>query len=219
MIRLSHHLTDPLIRSNPVTLQILGICSALAVTTALATALTMAAALIFVLCASAAIISAIRRHIPHAIRLILQITIIATLVIVTDEVLRAYAFEISQRLSIFVGLIVTNCIVLGRAEGFAMHHPVGPSILDALGNALGYGLVLVVVATIRELLGTGRLLGISMLPLAEQGGWFEPLRLMQLAPSAFFIIGLMIWAIRVARPEQVERPEHRLLSRQGEARP
>ncbi|MGR3591580.1 MAG: NADH:ubiquinone reductase (Na(+)-transporting) subunit D [Limimaricola soesokkakensis] len=218
MIRLSHHLTDPLIRSNPVTLQILGICSALAVTTTLATALTMAAALIFVLCASAAIISAIRRHIPHAIRLILQITIIATLVIVTDEVLRAYAFEISQRLSIFVGLIVTNCIVLGRAEGFAMHHPVGPSILDALGNALGYGLVLVIVATIRELFGTGRLLGTPM-PLAEQGGWFEPLRLMQLAPSAFFIIGLMIWAIRTARPEQVEQPEHRLLSRQGEARP
>ncbi|MGX9848671.1 NADH:ubiquinone reductase (Na(+)-transporting) subunit D [Limimaricola litoreus] len=212
MMLLPRALTDPLIRANPVTLQILGICSALAVTTSLVTALTMCGALIFVLCAASGLISAIRRHIPRSIRLILQITIIATLVIVIDEVLRAIAFEISQRLSIFVGLIVTNCIVLGRAESFAMHHPVWPSVLDGLGNALGYSLVLVIVATIRELLGAGTLFGISILPTVAEGGWFVPLGLMQLAPSAFFIIGLLIWAIRAARPEQVEDPSHQLVA-------
>ncbi|SDF25957.1 NADH:ubiquinone reductase (Na(+)-transporting) subunit D [Limimaricola pyoseonensis] len=203
-------LVSPLIRDNPVTRQILGICSALAVTTSMTTALTMSAALVFVLCTAAALISAIRRHIPRAIRLILQITIIATLVILVDELLRAYAFALSERLSIFVGLIVTNCLVLGRAEAFAMHHPAGAAVLDGLGNALGYGLVLMVVAAIRELLGTGALFGRTVLPLAEEGGWFAPLRLMQLAPAAFFVLGLLVWAIRSARPEQVERPEHRL---------
>ncbi len=215
--RLRRVLTDPLIRQNPITLQILGICSALAVTTSLTTAATMSGALIVVLCGGSAVISLIRRHIPASIRLILQITIIASLVIVIDEVLRAYAFAISERLSIFVGLIVTNCIVLGRAEGFAMHHPVLPSVIDALGNALGYCLVLMIVATVRELLGAGTLFGITVLPTAEQGGWFEPLALMRLAPSAFFILGLLIWAIRSARPEQVEHPEHRLVEQPAEA--
>lgn len=200
------HLTAPIVDNNPITLQILGICSALAVTTSLATALTMSAALTAVLAASSVIVSLIRNHLPSSIRLVVQITIIASLVIVADLILQAYAFEMSQRLSIFVGLIVTNCLVLGRAEGFAMRNPVLPSLLDAVGNGLGYSLVLVVVGTIRELLGTGNLLGHPVLPTVESGGWFQPLGLMLLAPSAFFIIGLMIWAIRTARPQQVEEP-------------
>lgn len=203
-------LTRPIIADNPVTLQILGICSALAVTTSLATALTMCAALTGVLSLASASISLIRRHIPTSIRLILQITIIASLVIVADQLLRAYAFEMSQRLSIFVGLIVTNCLVLGRAEGFAMHNPVWPSFLDGLGNGLGYSLILIIVATVRELFGTGKLLGFVILPAVENGGWYQPLGLMLLAPSAFFIIGALIWIIRTWRTEQVEPPQFRV---------
>lgn len=204
------HLTAPIFGRNPITVQILGICSALAVTTSLATALTMSVALTAVLALSSTIISLIRHHLPSSIRLILQITIIASLVIVADQILKAYAFEMSQRLSIFVGLIVTNCLVLGRAEGFAMHNPVGPSLLDAIGNGLGYSLILMAVAFIRELLGTGQLLGYQVLETVEAGGWFQPLGLMLLAPSAFFIIGLMIWAIRSARPEQTEAADYEL---------
>lgn len=204
MTRLITHLTSPLINANPVTTQMLGICSALAVTTSLATALTMSAALTIVLMCATGIISAIRAHIPPAIRLIVQITIIASLVIVADEFLRAFAFELSKSLSIFVGLIVTNCLVLGRTEAFAMRNPVVPSVLDGLGNGLGYSLVLIIVGTIRELFGTGGLLGRNILPLASEGGWFEPLSLMQLAPSAFFIIGMLIWAIRSLRTDQIE---------------
>ena len=207
---LLHHVTTPLIANNPVTLQILGICSALAVTTSLATALTMSIALTAVLCASAAIISAIRNHIPASIRLIVQITIVAALVVVIDEFLKAYAFEISGRLSIFVGLIVTNCLVLGRAEGFAMHNPVLPSVLDGLGNGLGYSLILLVVGAIRELLGAGTLFGQSVLRTTAEGGWFEPLGLMALAPSAFFILGLLVWAIRSWWTVQKEAPEYAL---------
>lgn len=203
-------LTDPLIRQNPITLQILGICSALAVTTSLVTAATMCAALTVVIVASASLISAIRRHIPPSIRLIIQITIISSLVIVIDEFLQAFAFGVSQRLSIFVGLIVTNCIVLGRAEAFAMRNPPGPAALDALGNALGYSLILLVVAAIREFFGAGTLFGYAVVATAAEGGWFQPLGLMQLAPSAFFIIGLLVWAIRSFRTEQVEAPEHRI---------
>lgn len=203
-------LTRPIIADNPVTLQILGICSALAVTTSLATALTMCAALTGVLSLASASISLIRRHIPTSIRLILQITIIASLVIVADQLLRAYAFEMSQRLSIFVGLIVTNCLVLGRAEGFAMYNPVWPSFLDGLGNGLGYSLILIIVATVRELFGTGKLLGFVILPAVENGGWYQPLGLMLLAPSAFFIIGALIWIIRTWRTEQVEPPQFRV---------
>lgn len=199
-----HHLTAPLIDDNPITLQILGICSALAVTTSLETALTMSIALTLVLAAASATISSIRNHLPMSIRLIVQITVIASLVIVADQFLRAFAFEMSQRLSVFVGLIVTNCIVLGRAETFAMRHPVWPSVLDALGNGFGYSLVLMAVAAIREGLGTGALFGIPVLPLASDGGWFEPLGFTLLAPSAFFIIGLLIWVIRTVRPAQVE---------------
>ena len=204
------YITDPLVKGNPITLHILGICSALAVTTSVATAFTMAAALTVVLILSSAAISSIRHHIPSAIRLIVQITIIASLVIVMDMFLQAFAFEMSKRLSIFVGLIVTNCLVLGRAEAFARHNPVWPSILDALGNGLGYSLILLTVGAIREILGSGSFLGYAVLPLVEDGGWFQPLRLMLLAPSAFFILGFIVWIIRALRPEQVEQPEFRV---------
>jgi Na+-transporting NADH:ubiquinone oxidoreductase subunit D len=200
-------LIRPLVAANPITLQVLGICSALAVTTSLSTALTMGAALSVVLVLSGGIISLIRRHIPQSIRLIIQITIVASLVIVIDQVLQAYFFEMSQRLSIFVSLIVTNCIVLGRIEAFAMHNRPLPSMLDGLGNGLGYGLILAIVGTIRELLGSGTLFGIVLLPSVASGGWFEPLGFMLLAPSAFFILGLLVWAIRMLRPAQIEAEE------------
>lgn len=207
------HLTTPLITNNPITLQILGICSALAVTTSLTTALVMSAALTVVLCLSSGLISLIRHHIPNVIRLIVQITIIASLVIVIDEFLQAYAFEVSRKISIFVGLIVTNCLVLGRAEAFAMQNPVLPSMLDGLGNGLGYTLVLIIVGTIRELFGAGTLLGYTVLTPQSEGGWFEPLGLMQLAPSAFFIIGLLVWVIRTYWTGQVTAPKFRLKAR------
>lgn len=200
----SRILIDPILVANPVTLQVLGICSALAVTTSLSTAVVMSAALIFVLTLSNGIISLIRNHIPRSIRLIVQITIIASLVIVVDQVLQAYMFAMSKRLSVFVGLIVTNCIVLGRAEGFAMKSPPGASLLDGLGNGLGFALILVAIGTVRELLGAGTLMGITILPVAADGGWFTPLGLMALPPSAFFLLGLLVWVIRTIRPEQAE---------------
>lgn len=202
----------PLIDENPVTLQILGICSALAVTTSMSTALAMSAALTAVLVTASGVISLIRRQIPKSVRLILQITIIATLVIVADLVLQAYAFDISERMSIFVSLVVTNCLVLGRAEAFAMHNPPGDSMLDGLGNGLGYSLILIVVGFIRELFGRGTLFGLPV--LGES--WFQPMTVLLLAPSAFFILGFLIWGIRVARPEQVEPDDYPVL--QGERR-
>ena len=207
---------DPIIANNPISLQILGICSALAVTTSLTTSLVMSAAVTVVLALSNVAISTIRNHMPQSIRLIVQITIIASLVIVIAEVLKAYAFEISKRLSGFVGLIITNCIVLARAESFAMRNPVWPSLLDGLGNALGYSLILITVGTIRELLGAGTLMGYTVLRSIEAGGWFEPLRFMTLAPSAFFIIGFIVWAIRRWRREQGEQRQFRSLT--GERR-
>ena len=209
--------TGPIIRDNPVTLQILGICSALAVTTSMTTALTMCAALTAVLIAGSATISSLRRHIPNSIRLILQITIIASLVIVADLVLQAYLYSVSQRLSIFVSLIVTNCIVLGRAEAFAMQNPVWPSMLDAAGNGLGYSAVLLVVAFVRELIGQGTLFGATVMPAVEDGGWYQPLGFMLLAPSAFFILGLLIWALRAWQTAQIE-PNPYPLARTEEAR-
>jgi len=203
-------LTHPVIGDNPITVQILGICSALAVTTSLATALVMCAALTAVLTVSCGLISTLRHQMPQSIRLIVQITIIASLVIVVDEILKAYAFEISKRLSVFVGLIITNCIVLGRAEAFAMRNPVGASLLDGLGNGIGYSLILIVIGTIRELLGAGTLLGYSVLPTVAEGGWFTPLKLMLLAPSAFFLLGFLVWAVRSWRRDQVEQPEFRI---------
>jgi len=200
----------PLIDENPITLQILGVCSALAVTKSLSTALTMCAALSFVLILASTAISIIRRHVPRNVRLIVQITIIASLVIVVDQLMKAFAYGMSKQLSVFVGLIVTNCIVLGRAETFAMHNRPGLSALDGLGNGLGYTLVLVTVGTIRELTGSGTILGVAVLPVVADGGWFVPIQLMLLPPSAFFIIGLLIWAIRSWRTEQVEVPEYRI---------
>lgn len=203
-------LIDPLVDNNPVTLQVLGICSALAVTTSLLPALMMCVALTSVAAMSGAAISSIRKRIPTNIRIIVQMTIIASFVIVVDQMLKAFAFEISKQLSVFVGLIITNCIILGRAEAFAMKNRVGPSFVDGLGNGLGYSAVLIIVATTRELLGAGSLLGNQILPLTGDGGWYEANGMMLLPPSAFFIIGLLIWAIRAARPRQVEHPEFQI---------
>lgn len=201
-------LTEPLIRQNPVTLQILGICSALAVTTTLATALTMSISLTIVLTLSAGIVSTVRRHIPETIRLIVQIVIVASLVIVIDQFLQAFFADISRALSVYVGLITTNCLVLGRTEAYARHHAPVPAMADAFGNGLGYSLILIVIGALRELFGKGELFGFMVLRSVDQGGWFTPLSLMLLAPSAFFLLGLLVWAIRSMRPEQSEEPEH-----------
>jgi Na+-transporting NADH:ubiquinone oxidoreductase subunit D len=198
---------DPLINSNPITLQILGLCSALAVTKTVETALVMSLAVTAVITLSNASISMIRHHMPRHVRLIVQITIIASLVIVVDQVLKAYAFETSKQLSVFVGLIVTNCIIMGRAEGFAMRNGVRRSILDGLGNGLGYSWILILVGSLRELFGAGTLLSIEILPTVSSGGWYEPAALMHLPPSAFLIIGFLIWGIRTWKSEQVEESE------------
>lgn len=203
-------LLNPVIDNNPITLQVLGICSALAVTTSLLPALLMCIALTSVAALSNAAISSIRTRIPNNIRIIVQMTIIASLVIVTDQALRAFAFETSKQLSVFVGLIITNCIVLGRAEAFAMQNSAGLSFLDGLGNGLGYSTILIIVATLRELFGAGSLFGKSVLPLASDGGWYQANGIMLLPPSAFFIIGLLIWLIRSWKTEQVERPDYQI---------
>ena len=197
-------LIDPLFDNNPIALQVLGICSALAVTTQLKPTLVMCAAVIFVVACSNASVSLIRSQIPSRIRIIVQMTIIASLVIVVDQVIQAYAFSVSQQLSVFVGLIITNCIVMGRAEGFAMKNGVVVSFMDGLGNGLGYSLILLLVAFVRELFGSGKLYGVTVLPLTTEGGWFEANGLLLLPPSAFFLIGLTIWALRTWKPEQVE---------------
>ncbi len=198
----------PLLDENPILLQVLGVCSALAVTRSVKTALVMSAAVTAVLVGSNAAISALRRQVPRSVRLIVEITIIATLVIVVDQVLQAFVWEVSRQLSVFVGLIVTNCIVLGRAESFAMHRGIGASALDGLGNGLGYSLILVGVGSVRELLGSGSIFGVPLLPLAEDGGWFQPVALMLRSPSAFFLIGLFVWGVRAARrapaPREIE---------------
>ena len=204
MNKLPLSMTEPIMVSNPVTLQVLGICSALAVTTSVSTSLVMSAALIFVLTLSNVSISLIRNHIPRPVRLIIQITIIASLVIVVDQLLQAYWYDMSKRLSVFVGLIVTNCIVLGRAEAFAMKNTPLRSFQDGLGNGLGYSLILVIVGTIRELLGAGTLFGAPILITVSDGGWFTPVGLMSLPPSAFFLLGLVVWWARNRHPEQNE---------------
>ena len=203
-------LFGPILDNNPIALQILGICSALAVTSSLVTSLIMCLALTSVVACSNASISMIRNHIPSSIRIIVQMTIIASLVIVVDQVLKAYAFEVSKKLSVFVGLIITNCIVMGRAEAFAMKNPPGVSFLDGLGNGLGYSLILIVVGTVRELFGAGSLLGIQILPLATEGGWYQPNGLLLLPPSAFFIIGIFIWILRSKKTDQVEHPDYQI---------
>lgn len=201
---------DPLIDNNPITLQVLGVCSALAVTTNLMAALIMSIALTTVTAFSSAFISSIRNHIPSSIRIIVQMTIIASLVIVVDQLLKAYAFEASKQLSVFVGLIITNCIVLGRAEAFAMKNPPLTSFFDGIGNGLGYSLVLLFVGFFRELLGAGKLFGHQVIPVANDGGWYMPNGLMLLPPSAFFIIGLLIWLIRSVKKEQVEPADYQI---------
>jgi Na+-transporting NADH:ubiquinone oxidoreductase subunit D len=211
-------LTRPLVDDNPLTLQMLGICSALAVTTSLDTALLMSLVVVCVLALGSGAVSLIRNYIPHSIRIIVQITIIATLVIVVDQVLQAFAFELSKRLSVFVGLIITNCIVLGRAEGYAMHNGFVASTLDGIGNGLGYSLILIIVGALREFFGKGSLFNLQILIPTSQGGSFEPLQLMLLPPSAFFIIGGLIWFIRRRRPQQVETPEFSLRSLQDNSK-
>ncbi len=201
------NLIEPLIKNNPLTLQILGICSALAVTTSLKTALLMSVALTVVTAFSGASISAIRNHIPGNIRIIVQMTIIASLVIVVDQLLKAFSYETSKQLSVFVGLIITNCIVMGRAEAYAMKNPVIPSFIDGLGNGLGYSLILIIVAVIRELFGAGSLLGYKIMPLTTDGGWYQSNGMLLLPPSAFFIIGLLIWLFRTFDTEQLEEPD------------
>ena len=204
---------DPLIATNPITVQILGLCSALAVTTSLLPALIMSAAVISVLAFSNVAVSLLRNVIPGSIRLILQVTLIASAVIVVDEILKAFAPDVSRILSVFVGLIITNCIVLSRVEAFAMQNDVRSSLLDGIGNGLGYSLILIPVASVREIFGSGTLLGYPVLPLESEGGWYTPNELLLLAPSAFFIIGLLIWWIRTWRTEQAEQPEYELDSR------
>ncbi len=199
-----HVLLDPLLDNNPIALQVLGICSALAVTTQLQTTLVMCLAVTFVLAFSNASVAMIRKQIPSSIRIIVQMTIIASLVTVVDQFLQAYMFDVSKRLSVFVGLIITNCIIMGRAEAFAMKNTVAMSFLDGIGNALGYSLILTAVAVLRELFGSGKLLGYEVLSLTRDGGWYNPNGLMLLPPSAFFIIGLSIWLIRTFKTEQVE---------------
>ena len=197
-------LLDPLINNNPIALQILGICSALAVTNKMSTALTMSIAVILVTSCSNAAVSAIRNHIPNSIRIIVQMTIIATLVIIVDQMLKAYAYEMSKQLSVYVGLIITNCIVMGRAEAYAMKNPVYESWLDGIGNGLGYSLILLIVAFLRELFGSGSFFGLTILNPVNNDGWYVTNGLMLLAPSAFFLIGFIIWALRTWKPELQE---------------
>jgi Na+-transporting NADH:ubiquinone oxidoreductase subunit D len=197
-------LIDPLFNDNPIALQVLGICSALAVTTRMDTSLVMSIAVIAVLTLSNFFVSLLRNEIPTNIRIIVQLTIIASLVIVTDQILKAYLFEISKQLSVFVGLIITNCIIMGRAEAFAMQNPPGLSIIDGIGNGLGYALILMITAFIRELFGSGALFGKQIMPLVTEGGWYVPNGLMLLSPAAFFIIGLMIWLLRIWKTDQIE---------------
>ncbi|MEQ8853436.1 MULTISPECIES: NADH:ubiquinone reductase (Na(+)-transporting) subunit D [Gimesia] len=197
-------LTGPIFNNNPIALQILGICSALAVTTKMETALVMSIAVTLVTACSNAAVASIRLQIPGSIRIIVQMTIIASLVILVDQFLKAFAFGISKQLSVFVGLIITNCIVMGRAEGFAMKNEPGISFLDGIGNGLGYSAILMLVAFFRELFGSGSLFGIPLMKLTREGGWYEANGLMLLPPSAFFIIGFAIWALRVWKTDQVE---------------
>lgn len=203
-------LFTPVVDNNPIILQVLGICSALAVTSKLSTAITMSIALTLVVACSSAAISSIRHHIPSNIRIIVQMTIIASLVILVDQFLRAFAYELSKELTVFVGLIITNCIVMGRAEAFAMKNSPLPSFLDGLGNGLGFSAILLTVGTIRELFGSGSLFGYAILPLAREDGWYVTNGLLLLPPSAFFLIGLIIWGVRSWKAEQVEKAEYRI---------
>ena len=205
-------LLGPIFTNNPIALQILGVCSALAVTSSLNVTIVMCIALTVVTAFSNFFIALIRNHVPGSIRIIVQMIIIASLVIVVDQVLKAYAYAVSKQLSVFVGLIITNCIVMGRAEAFAMQNPPIPSFFDGIGNGLGYSIVLLFVATVRELTGSGSLFGFEILPLVTNGGWYYSNGLMLLPPSAFFVIGGFIWLLRNAKVDQVEAAEYKLAS-------
>lgn len=198
-------LLDPVVKNNPIALQVLGICSALAVTSQLKQVAIMGAAVAIVTGVSSAMVAAIRNTIPNSIRIIIQMTVAASAVIIADQFLKAYFFDISKQMSVYIGLIITNCIVMGRMEGFAMKNGVWASFLDGLGNGIGYSAMLFAVGIVRELFGSGKLFGISILPLTTEGGWYQSNGLLLLPPSAFFIIGVVIWVIRTFRPEQVEK--------------
>ena len=202
--RLKSLMLGPIFENNPIALQILGVCSALAVTTKLETAVVMAISVALVTGFSSLFISMIRHYIPNSIRIIVQMAIIASLVTLVDQVLQAFAYELSKQLSVFVGLIITNCIVMGRAEAFAMKEPPLESFVDGLGNGIGYGVILVIVATLRELIGSGKLFGMTIMQTVQDGGWYQANGLFLLAPSAFFIIAIIIWGLRTWKPEQVE---------------
>ncbi|MGB1157784.1 MAG: NADH:ubiquinone reductase (Na(+)-transporting) subunit D [Porticoccaceae bacterium] len=203
---------EPIASNNPIALQILGICSALAVTSSMKVAFVMCLALTTVIAFSNLFVSLIRNHIPNSIRIIVQMIIIASLVIVVDQVLKAVAYEISKQLSVFVGLIITNCIVMGRAEAFAMKNPPLASFYDGIGNGLGYSAVLMLVAFFRELFGTGKLWDYQIMPVSTEGGWYVANGMMLMPPSAFFLIGLLIWVLRVWKPDQVEKPDFKITS-------
>jgi Na+-transporting NADH:ubiquinone oxidoreductase subunit D len=198
-------LLTPIITNNPIAVQVLGICSALAVTTRVDKAIVMGIGVTLVTACANLAVSLVRNYTPSSIRIIVQLAIIASLVIMVDQFLKAYLYELSLELSVFVGLIITNCIVMGRAEGFAMQNPPLPSFLDGIGNGLGYALVLLLVAFIRELTGAGKVFGFTVLPLASEGGWYVGNGLMLLAPSALFIVALLIWLLRVWKPELQEK--------------
>ncbi len=210
MAKTKEVLVSPIFANNPIALQVLGICSALAVTSSLTVALVMSIALTVVCAFSNLFVAMIRNHIPSSIRIIVQMTIIASLVIVVDQVLKAFAYEISKALSVFVGLIITNCIVMGRAEAFAMKNPPLPSFIDGVGNGLGYSVILLAVGFLRELFGAGTLFGVEVLAKVTEGGWYYTNGMMLLPPSAFFIIGGLIWAIRAKYTDQEEAPEFKI---------
>ena len=197
-------LLDPIFKRNPIALLVLGICSALAVTSKMETAIVMSISVVAVIASSSFLVSLIRDQLTPSIRIFVQITIIASLVILVNQILEAYLFDISKQLSVFVSLIVTNCIVMGRAEGFAMSNRPWLSFVDGVGNGIGYSVVLIAVAFFRELFGSGSLFGVQLMPLTTQGGWYEANGLMLLPPSAFFIIALLIFALRAWKPDQVE---------------
>ena len=204
-------LTKPIVDNNPIALQVLGICSALAVTSSMANALVMTLAVTLVTAFSNLFISIIRNQIPSSVRIIVQMAIIASLVIVVDQVLKAFSYQLSKELSVYIGLIITNCIVMGRAEAFAMKNGPVMSFFDGIGNGLGYSVVLITVAFFRELFGAGKLFGIEILPLVTDGGWYQSNGLLLLPPSAFFIIGGFIWVLRTWKKDQVEESEFKIL--------
>ena len=201
-------LLDPLIANNPVMVQVLGICSSLAVTSSMKTAFVMGLSVTVVCGFSNFFVSLARNYMPSSIRIIAQMTIIASLVIVVDQFLRAFAYDLSKQLSVYVGLIITNCIVMGRTEGFALKYPPKLSFIDGIGNGLGYMLVLCIIATIREILGSGSWFGLTLFETVNNGGWYVPCSLLVMPPSAFFLVGLLIWLVKTFRKDLVEQPEY-----------